>query len=230
MPGKIETVAIHGGGSNLEFAGNETLLSQYNIDGFPTGIIDGRSLLMNYDSSYGAKLIESAVKETENVYSTQTGIAFKSSFSGQNLTVDLTLYLKKADAYKVTVIVTEDNIVGYQADYNNGEHSDYVHNHIARITLTDISGESFRTTEDASVKNFKYTTAIPSGYNKNNLRILVYVQRPFGSTIIQSGNYGNYFVDNCASAKIGTTLKLMTAEDMAGSNNDRLQPGKDIIM
>ena len=230
MPGKIETVAIHGGGSNLEFAGNETLLSQYDIDGFPTGIIDGRFLLGNYDSSYGAKLIESAVKETENVYSTQTGIAFNSSVSGQNLTVDLTLYLKKADAYKVTVIVTEDNIVGYQADYNNGEHSDYVHNHIARIALTNLSGESFRTTEDASVKNFKYTTAIPSGYNKNNLRILVYVQRPFGSTVIQSGDYGNYFVDNCASAKIGTTLKLMTAEDMAGSSNDRLQPGKDIIM
>jgi hypothetical protein len=38
----------------------------------------------------------------------------------------------------------------------------------------------------------------------DNLEILVYVQRPFGSQpVIQSGNYGDYYVDNCVSLPVG---------------------------
>ena len=228
MPNKIETVAIHGGGSDLEFNQNYALGNQYQISGFPSTIVDGRALVENFDSDYTANLITQKVQETEQNYPSSAGIAFASSLSGQELIVNLSLYLKKADSYKVTVLVTEENIIGYQTDYEQGDHSDYVHNHIARISLTDIEGDAFTTSEDHTARKFSYKATIPSHYDKNNLRILVYVQRAFGSQKkIQSGSYGNYYVDNCASADAGTQYNIDDG-NMSGGNEDII-PGDDII-
>ena len=225
LSGKFEVVNLHGSGSGLYFSSTGALESQYGISGYPSGIVDGRTDIPNFtEQSAIVSLVTSTISETESTYPTVSGISFNSSISGQTLTADVTLYLKKADNYKVTVVVLEDGIVGYQANYYGDTYYDYVHDGVARIAMSDITGDSFTTSSDNQTRTFSYSAEIPADCVKDNLRVLVYVQRAFGSQpVISSGNYGGYYVDNCASAKAGTSLDLVTVEDMediGGGNED----------
>ena len=225
LSGKFEVVNLHGSGSGLYFSSTGALESQYGISGYPSGIVDGRTDIPNFtEQSAIVSLVTSTISETESTYPTVSGISFNSSISGQTLTADVTLYLKKADNYKVTVVVLEDGIVGYQANYYGDTYYDYVHDGVARIAMSDITGDSFTTSSDNQTRTFSYSAEIPADCVKDNLRVLVYVQRAFGSQpVISSGNYGGYYVDNCASTKAATTPDLITVEDMediGGGNED----------
>ena len=41
-----------------------------------------------------------------------TGISFTSSLNGSTITVDVKIYAKKADDYRVTVLLLEDGVKG----------------------------------------------------------------------------------------------------------------------
>lgn len=188
------------------FSGIGTLTSQYAVSGFPTGIVDGRRLIQNYSSEYAAGLIADAVQETESKYPTATAIGLKSALNGKTVTVDVDVYSHIADSYKLTVLLLENGIVGYQRDFYVGDHEDFEHEKVVRKAFTSVSGDAFTTTGTVDKKSFNYSLSVPNDYNTANLEILAYVQRPYGSqTVLQSGSYGNYYVDNCCSAPVGIT-------------------------
>lgn len=229
-PGKLELVNLHGGGSDLEFSSAQTLINQYAIAGFPSGIVDGRRLVENYSSDYAASLVGQFYLETEQNYPVSSAISYTSSWSGQKLDVKVSLYLRQAADYKLTVLLLEDGIVGYQADYQNGAHNDYTHDGVARMAISNISGDAFTTMASQTAKTFDYSVTVPSSYNKNRMRILVYVLRTFGSqSVLQDGSYGNYYVDNCASGSAGGTLPP-TVMSSIGGGNEGIHPGGDINM
>ena len=207
---KFEYVCLYGEGGNYVFSDGAYLESQYLIGGYPMAIVDGRSLIENYGSSYAAGLIADAVSETESYFPAATGIALESSVSGRNVTVKADVVARFADTYKITVLLVEDGIVGYQADYNAGDHQDFVHNRVARMTLSpSITGQEFDIDTAGETKSFTYTATVPSGYNLDNLFVVAWVQRPFGDRpAIQSGSYGNWYIDNCRSAALGATAPL----------------------
>ena len=207
---KFEYICMYATDGNYGFSDMNTLASQYKIGGYPTGIIDGRFEVENYSSEYAAGLIASAVEETETNYPAATAIGLETSLSGQNLTVKAEVFANCAETYKLTVILMENGIIGYQADYTDGDQQNFQHDRVARKTLTSsISGDSFSIDEVGGTKSFTYTYTVPASYKKNNLMILAYVQRTFGSRpVIQSGNYGNWYVDNCRVAAVGTTAPL----------------------
>ena len=193
-------------GGKYGFSSINTLMSQYGVTGFPTGIVDGRRRVQNYASDYTASLIAEYVQETEENYPTATAIGLKSSLSGKTVTVYVDVYAHIADSYKLTVLLLENGIVGYQRDFYVGDHDDFVHDKVVRKSFDAVGGVAFTTTGTADKKSFQYSLTIPDVYNTANLEILAYVQRPFGSqTVIQSGKYGDYYVDNCCSAPLGAT-------------------------
>ena len=190
-------------GGNYGFSAISTLENQYAVDGFPTGIVDGRVLIGNYGSDYASELIVQAVRETEANYPTATGIGLRSSLDGETVSVDVDVYAHIADNYKLTVLLLENNIIGYQADYTYGNHSDFVHDKVVRASLTDVSGQAFAAGE-FDRQSFSLSVPVFDEYDPDNLEILVYVQRPFGSQpVIQSGRYGDWYVDNCVSLPVG---------------------------
>ena len=68
-----------------------------------------------------------------------------------------------------------------------------------------------------------YSAALPSSLNKDNLYILVYVLKQYGSqTIIRTADYGDYYVDNAASAAVGTVQELV----LLGGNEDMTDGGE----
>lgn len=192
-------------GGNYGFYDIDVLMDQYAIDGYPTGIIDGRVLIENYSSDYASNLIVAAAKETEDNYPTATSIGLKSSLDGNVVNVDVDVYAHVADRYKLTVLLLENNIIGYQADYTNGAHNDFVHNKVVREAFTSVSGTACVVDLNAP-KTYSFSVEVPEECDPDNLEVLAYIQRPFGQqTVIQSGDYGNFYVDNCYAAPVGST-------------------------
>ena len=222
-PDKVEAIHIHGTSSGLIFNEYSALDNLYGIDGYPTGIMDMRRDI------YSTSSIKTVLDETEENYPTQTGIAFYSNMDNNKLNLNLQVYAKKADKYKVTVLLLEDNIIGYQADATNGSSNNYVHTGIARMAVSDVLGDDCTTISNNQVVKKNYSVTIPSKYKKEKMRIVVYVQRPFGQQqVLADTNYEGYYVDNCVSGKVGSNVKLATIEDVSGSENEDIVPGDEI--
>ena len=227
-PNRIELLNLHPTSSNLGFNGTSKLENIFKITSFPTGMIDYRSSIANYsNSNYTTKVILDAVKETESNYPVKTGISFSSSVSGNTLNLNVKLYIKEKGDYKVTAVLLEDNIIGYQ----NGGGSSYNHSSIARVAITDITGDAVSTSEDNKTVSKNYTATIPSSCDKNNLRVLVYVLKQYGSqTIIRTADYGDYYVDNAVSAAVGTTQDLVFSDGTVYGGNEDTKDGGEITL
>lgn len=227
-PNRIELLNLHPTSSNLGFNGTSKLENIFKITSFPTGMIDYRSSIANYsNSNYTTKVILDAVKETESNYPVKTGISFSSSVSGNTLNLNVKLYIKEKGDYKVTAVLLEDNIIGYQ----NGGGDNYNHSSIARVAITDITGDAVSTSEDNKTVSKNYTATIPSSCDKNNLRVLVYVLKQYGSqTIIRTADYGDYYVDNAVSAAVGTTQDLVFSDGTVYGGNEDTKDGGEITL
>ena len=226
-PNKIELLNLHPTTSQLGFSGTSAMDNIFNISGYPTGFVDYRTIIENHSSDYAAKLIVNAVKETESNYPTKTGISFTSSVSGSKLSLNVKLYIKEKGDYKVTAVLLEDDIIGYQ----NGGGNSYNHSSIARVALSDITGDAVSTSEDNKTVSKSYTATIPSSCDKNNLRILVYVLKQYGSqTVIRTADYGEYYVDNAVSAPTGRTQSLVFSDGTVYGGNEGIKDGGEITL
>ena len=216
MGDALELVSLHGGQSDYEFSGTNQLGRRFGIGGYPTGVVDARASIQNYSSyDYTASLVEQVAQETKKSYPTVSGIAVDSYISGTELTVFVPIYFHKADAYRVTVLLLEDGIVGYQ----NGGGSSYTHNDVARYAFTSMSGESVKIESDNTVWNNVYTARVDSAWNPENLKVLVYVERTYGDlplvTEVLDAEYYNdsdTFIDNCRAVKTGVSATLELKE------------------
>ena len=212
MNGALELVSLHGGQSDYEFSGTNQLARRFDISGYPTGIIDSRASIPNYESTATtASVAVQVAQETKESYPTVSGIAVDSYLSGTELTVFIPIYFHKADAYRVTVLLLEDGIVGYQ----NGGGTSYTHNDVARYALTSMSGDSVKIESDNTVWSNVYTAKVSTAWNPDKLKVLVYVERPYGNQTevgdvsgAQYGNYGGIYIDNCRAVKVGETANL----------------------
>ena len=231
-PGKIQQLAMHCGGSDLQFDPAQTLMNQFNSNAFPTGIVDGRIRVSNGEDyeSFAPEYV-AAAKETEEVYGTSSGLALRSALSGQRATIDVDAYFKTAGDYKITVVLVEDGIIHYQE--NGGD--DYQHDNIVRATATDILGDGFKISRGMSRRTFSYVVPIPEDAVLGNLRVFAYIQKGFGSAprIQTEAVYGDYYVDNCATAPLGESLKLRLVGDDgggggSGSGNEEIETGDEI--
>lgn len=226
-PNKIEQLNLHPTSSNLGFSGTSSLDNIFNVTGYPTGMIDYRRKIGNRVYNDAAILVVSTVKETEKYYPVKTGTSFSSSVSGNTLNLNIKLYIKEKGDYKVTAVLLEDNIIGYQ----NGGGDNYNHSSIARVAITDITGDTVSTSEDNKTVSKNYTATIPSSCDKNNLRVLVYVLKQYGSqTIIRTADYGDYYVDNAVSAAVGTTQDLVFSDGTVYGGNEDTKDGGEITL
>lgn len=210
LEGMIELVSLHVSGG-LVCNGLYPLANRFSIEGYPSGIIDTRAYVQNYSSDYASDMIKSVVEETRSSYPAKTGIAVSSTVSGSQVTVDVDVHVKEADEYTVSVFLLEDNIFAYQ----NGKGNNYEHDHVLRMSLTSISGDDMTVVEDNSVWSKTYSATIPSAYEISNMKVLVFVEKPYGSREKASGvynviygDYGSTYVDNARSAALGTTVEV----------------------
>lgn len=207
LAGSFEIVNLHASTSALAFSGTNALASQYKVSGYPTGIVDGRLEIGNEtDIEVGAAAVAAAVSDTEARYPVVTSVGLSSSLSGRTATISAEVYCMVADAYKLTVLLLENSIVASQASNETGTYiNDYVHDNIARVAVSSISGDDFSAAA-GETRTFQFTATVPDGCNLANMTVLAYVQRPYGSQeIVRSADYGDYYIDNCRIVPLGET-------------------------
>ncbi len=231
-PDKLQQLALHSGGSDLQFDPAGTLMGTFHSNAFPTGIVDGRIRVNNGENvdDFAPEYI-SASKETEEKYGTSSGLSLRSVMSGQKVTIDIDAYFKTHGDYKITVLLVEDGIIHYQE--NGG--LDYQHDNIVCATATDILGDPFRISHGPSKRTFSYVLPVPNGAKVEKLRVFAYIQKAFGSLQkIQTEDYGDYYVDNCATAPVGSQLLLRLVGDESGGSggsgngNEEIGTGDEI--
>ena len=223
-PNKIEEINIHND-TDFPFDSYSGIASIFKVNSFPSVFVDLRKRVYNNDNA--PSLLVEAVKETESNYPTKTGITFTSTVTGNTLDLNMKLYIKEKGDYKVTAVLLEDGLVATQ----NGASDNFVHNHTARKAISDITGDVFSTTANNKTVEKSYSMTIPSSYNKNNLRILVYILKQYGSQpIIRTANYGDYYVDNATSAAIGTTKNLIFIDGSTYGGNEDTKDGGEITL
>lgn len=209
-PDRIEQLTLHPNSSDsrLAFAGTAAIERYYSLVGYPTCVMDSRALV-----DYAAQIV-AVVQETGQNYGTSTGISFNSVVKDSALTLDLSLYFKQSGDYLVTVFLIEDNIVTPQKNYYGTDYTAYTHMAVARKAISALTGDVVSITNDYSVFTKHYATTLSSDYVTENCRVLVYVQKQYGTTRPQNvenvtyNDFGGYYVDNSLSGKIGETIPL----------------------
>jgi thiol-disulfide isomerase/thioredoxin len=220
-PDRFVSVNLQGNGSNLEFDEHGPLSALFDVTGYPSSYMDFRRKIGNYEADYYSSLFNRYLEEQEENYPAVTTVALESSLSGSNLDVDVTLYVKEAGDYKVAVYLTESGIVGFQADHTDGDRYDYQHNDVVRLSLTDVLGDAISVTSANTRLKRSYSVSIPSGYDRNRLKLLVYVQRAYGSKPrMQDGSFGDYYVDNSVYAEVGRSVPPAVVAGSGGGNED----------
>ena len=215
-PNKLEALSLHGSGG-LQSNASVQIESMYSITSYPTGIVDGRVKVPNYTNiSYTTSQIIAAAKDTEENYETLTGASWNSSISGNRAELNLTAYIKRAGSYKVTALLVEDNIVGNQS----GEGNNYNHKDVVRAAFSNATGDAFTVSTDGQVQEFSYTLDLSNAWNRDNLKVVVYIQRKDAN--------GAYFIDNSTSAKLGKEMPLMVISDGVTGGMEGVEPGGDI--
>jgi len=222
LPGKLEVISVHGSGSGLACETSNTITENYPISGYPTGLIDGWIYVRNENqiAATTSKII-AAINDTEATYDTYSGTSWTSSVSGSQVTLNLAAYIKKAGSYKVSALLVEDNVIGYQSDNENSLSYNYNHRGIIRVALSEATGEPFEISYDGQIKNFTYTATLPSVCNVANVRVVVYIQR-------YDVSKNSYYVDNSASAKVGESQDLEVTSGSWSDGNEGIVPGDDI--
>jgi hypothetical protein len=187
-PGRFESVSLHSGFyavpypfSNQDFETTETNdLENYlgPSPSYPIGTVDrkifsGQTIIL-LDKALWSGLVSQELNDTlkvsidvENVYNSSTRL----------LTVNTQLnYLTDVtDAQKINIFILENDIIDPQ-ETPDGVDTFYVHNNILRKVLTNLTGDAItEATTSGSVINKSYSYTLPTGWNADNCKVLVFV-------------------------------------------------------
>lgn len=195
-------------GYPLYLADGGALANAFKVESIPTGILNGWQHLDNYQEiSYTASLIKKAIVDFEKTFPCDVGIGVSSSISLNCVYAKATIEAPPGD-YLVAAFLLESGIVEPQYHAANGYINNFVHDNVARKTLTNSpSGDAFTASEEPTV--FNWDGVISSNCNINNLSVAVLVLRAYDSASQKAvSDYPDYYVVNSAIAPIGVSKKI----------------------
>ncbi|WP_028872475.1 Omp28-related outer membrane protein [Psychroserpens burtonensis] len=179
----IIPVALHDD-NDMPFPNITSLLNTFGIDGFPQGRVN-RTISWNESTNQPVALLANR----QNM-----GLAINSSISGTTITAEVNVhYDLKADSQnRIVVYLLENGLVYPQVNFYNGDPSspyyqqgnpivDFVHNHTARTTLTDVYGDDIPVEDSVTGSTYtaNYTLTVPgSVQNTGELELVAFVVGP----------------------------------------------------
>ena len=207
-PGTLTAVELHGGALSVPGAGEPDFRSTWSL-GFwsyyaiasqPRGAVNripvsGQVIL--YTNQWASEIQNTlALPSPVNI-----GLASSFDPGPRTLTVDVELYYtgdSPGGNDRISVLLKEDHIIGYQQDYINGAQSAYDHKNILRAYLTDMWGEEVTTTIAGTTVTRTYTFTVPTEWNIANCNVVALV-----------GEYqGELYQARAVAADAGTTTAI----------------------
>jgi thiol-disulfide isomerase/thioredoxin len=176
----IIPVALHDD-NDMPFPNINSLLNTFGVTGFPSGRVN-RTINWNESTSQPVALLDDRQ---------HMGLAISSSLSGSTITAEVNVHydLKVDSPNRIVVYLLENGLVYPQVNFYNGDPAspyyqqgnpivNFVHNHTARTTFTDVYGDDIPFAESSTDNTYtaNYTLTVPgSVQNTSNLEIVAFV-------------------------------------------------------
>ena len=215
----FDFVTIHGSnGYPLYFSDSNSLMNTYNVNGFPTGVINGWKEFSNSHNveSNASKLVR-LLDEYESTFACMAGVSVNSTVADGKITVNAQVETSLSGKYLVSAFLMESGIVEAQTLFpDSGDTQtlkDFVHDNVARLTLTGkATGDPFDAVA-ATKTSFSWTATLDESWNKEKLSVVVLVQSPYGADVKKPNKkYPDNYVMNAAFAPAGGSFEMKYAE------------------
>lgn len=190
-------------GYPLYFADSEELASAYNVEGFPTGVMAGWKEIGNYSSSNTtAKNIIRYMNDFEGKFPRTVKPSATATIEGGEVKVSASVSSLVDAQYHVAAVIMESGIVQAQTYYpasgGSQQINDFVHDNIARHTLTgSIQGDAFEAKAGEPVE-FSWSAPLDASWNADNLSVAVWVYADYGDLSSKKSNkkYPDTYIAN----------------------------------
>lgn len=183
-PQQLVVVGVHGGplavptGPQPDFrtADGTALWEVLNVAYQPQGTVNRRSL---QDAPQWAAAVADVLAQPSPV---NLGLATTFNITTRELLVDVELYYTadRSSGDRISVVLVQDHITGYQQDYVNGAHPAYDHRHVLRDHITTVDGDVVDTAEQTELVLRSYTYTIPVDWSIDDLGVVALVRAADG--------------------------------------------------
>lgn len=191
----VTIMALHdntGGKDPMALAVTNEIHNAFGLGSFPAFVTDlreGGLLTESQDKILGS--LNASVDD----YPAQCDVKVASSLSGDQLTVDVTLFAELADDYRVSVWLVENNVVGSQNDGAN-TYNEWNHKHVVRALLSaHWKGDTLGSLAVEAEGSKSYTYTIPAEWKSEDMTIVALAITPDG------------YVNNVAECKLGESVE-----------------------
>ena len=159
------------------------------------------TLTIGYDESYARRFSEEVIDPSNDLPSFAT-VDIATSYNSDTRQLTVTVSGEAVDGFTdfvgddavLTVSLTEDGLVAYQA----GGSANEVHNNVLRDVLTATWGDLLQWTDGNHYSN-TYTVTLDSEWNADNMHVVAFVGRP----VADQSYIDDVWVNNANVAKVG---------------------------
>jgi len=214
----FDFITIHGSdGYPLYFADSNTLMNAYNVNGFPTGVVNGWQEFNNsHNVESNANALEDVLDKFDKTFACVAGVSVSSSIADGKINVEAQVESSISGEYLVSAFLLESGIVEEQTLFPDGEPTktikDFVHDNVARKTLTkSVKGDSFEAVA-GTPQSFNWSVSLDKTWKKDQLSVVVLVHRPYTNVKKPNKKYPDYYVVNANVAPAGKSVAYKYAE------------------
>ncbi|MFM7774470.1 MAG: Omp28-related outer membrane protein [Candidatus Kapaibacterium sp.] len=190
----------------------DSLDRQSQLTGYPAGTVNRRvfSGLATIPALSRNQWDAAAVQLMKMTSPVNVGVHSTYDSTTRQLTVEVELFYTSdapAPTNRLNVVLLENNVIGVQSDYANGNRTDYRHMHMLRWMLTGQWGEEITTTTKGSLVKRVFTYTVPPAFNALNCDVAAFVAE--GKQEIYSGAQ--------VAANGGTTQTISSMQSIGGA-------------
>ena len=175
----LTIIAVHGGGLAVPLAGQpdfrtaegSAIWGMLGVVSQPQGSVNRRPIQgpNGWSGAIGSVLSQDS---PANI-----GLSTAYDVATRNVTVEVEVYYTStlSDEDRIHVALTQDDIVGWQTDYVNGNHPDYIHRHVLRGLMTPVEGDPVMDPAEGALVQRTYAMTIPEAWDIDALSAVAFI-------------------------------------------------------
>ncbi len=222
--GEPVLINIHSGGYAVPGTGEpdyrtvfgDSLDRQSNLTGYPAGTVN-RHVYAALGSTTALSRNQWDLAATQIMAETSpVNVGLHSQFdaTSRKLTVDVEAYYTSdapTSPNYLNVVLVENNVIGPQSDYSNGNHTNYHHMHMLRWMLTGQWGEEITTTTKGTLVKRTYTYVVPQQFDISQCDVAAYMSQSrqeiyTGAQVVAEGGTTRQVASLALSAQQAVTV------------------------
>lgn len=184
-PDEVVVLGIHAGSFANPSAGQPDFRTAWGtaidaffpITGYPAGVVGRHTFPAGLAQGRGGwtDMVEELL-----TFSSPVNLGLQSSFDpvSRDLTVDVEWFYtgdSPGGNDRITVLLKESHIIGWQTDYGNGNNPNYDHTHVFRACFTETWGDVVTATTEGTSETRTFTYNVPVEFDIANCEVVAFL-------------------------------------------------------